>query len=883
MAGQEQIDNFLQSLSFEGDHQSDGSFTVSPEKARAKFREFGLSEPHYYTGVLVSALLSEGVSFVEIEADSDDFIVSSDYFASQQELEQLFSLASEEAGSSRAFRLALGLQASLALDPQKVELACWDGKLGSVLSLSEESFQVTSLSDPGWRPEVRSRIHVREKPGLRVAARFLKKTFAAQATEEQTFLQERLHLAPVPIQLNGQPLNAPPDMTACRAWIRLGQPGSDLQVLPQLPGPALVEFEAEGLTAFLGFLPEAPEQAESSLVVHGLAMPDWEFPHADRTVVYCDGLSTDLSLTKVVRDSALEALERKLEEAVAEALPELFSGPLQDQGRFPCRGDRDCSYRELQEAYERDGFLTVISDSSLEIEPYGDAPLVKSGARFLDLLFPNQVLDGQISELVPPGRYRARGFSEAGPELALAYEPGPEREASSPPRWVVHGYPEPTAKDVVALYETQPLPDLEEGLELLAFVMARRAGYGLKRVMEDPESLFRLDPESWLSRLVAHLKLPTRDGTGATLEALAYGFHTGVCWIVFSDHPLRFHEPAPETVMVSLEQQRFLTDLVGFSVMKFNREIRTGLINLQGEFVCEPDLVDLRERMSCGRLLYSRGDLWGYVDSQGAPAIEARFEQAQDFEDGSAVVCLEKDKSLLIDLDGERLAGPYELILELHDGLRLARYGERWGYLDSQGQIVIPFEFESGGHFGSGQATVTRNGQRLLINREGKVVGHCPWDYEIVGPLRHGLRFTKHEGLFGYLDAEGEWAIEPRYEIGWESNGEVVPVKAPGGLWGLVNHQGEKVTEFVYSRMATRFSEGLLAVEKEDEHGYIDSKGELVLTGFKACGPFRQGLAPVQDDRWGYIDRGGSYLIPPTYLSAGSFHEDRAVVRPYNL
>lgn len=883
MAGQEQIDQFLQSLSFEGDHQSGGTFTISPEKARAKFREFGLSEPHYYTGLLVSALLSEGATFVDIEADSDDFIVTSDYVADRQGLEQLFSLASQEEGRNRVFRLALGLQASLALDPQKVELACWDGAVGAVLKLGEESFQVSPLDDPGWPEKVRSRIHVREKPGLRVAARFLKSTLAGQTTEEQSYLKERFRLASVPITLNGDPLNDPVDLSRCQAWLRLGPRGYQPVVPPKLPGPPLLDVETEEFSAYIGFPTRAPQRAETTLVVHGLIMPGWNFPHADLAIVYCDGLTTDLSLTRVVHDRLLEQMEQKLETAIREALPKLFAGPLRDQDRFPSRNGV-LSYEDLKSFYERDGFLTVVTNDSVQVSPYGEAPLVRAGSRFLDLLFPNQVLDTQILKLVPPGRYRARRFSEMGSELALAFEPRLMGGEFSTPRWVVHGWPEPTLNDVLVLYETQPGLELDEGLELLRFVMVRSRGaaYELRRVMDDPDSPFKLDPESWLSRLVAALQFPTRDGKGVSLEALVYGHHSGVCWTVFTDYPLRFHEPPAETVMLPIRYQEPLTGLVGFSIMKFNREVRTGLINLEGEFVCEPDLVNFKERMSCGRLLYSADELWGYVDDAGRVAIEASYREASDFEEGSAVVSLAKDEYLLIDVEGERLAGPYGLILDLRDGLRLAHYKGRWGYLNPQGEIVIPFELESGGHFGEGQALAKRERRRVLIDKLGQVVGDCHWDYDLVGPLGNGLRLAKHKGLFGYLDRSGQWAIEPQYEMGWGSNGQLVPVKSRG-YWGLVDHRGETVVPFIYDRMATRFSEGLLAVERAGKHGYLDCSGEEVLEGFEAAGPFSQGVAPAQDGRWGYINKKGFFVIPPRYLAASPFHEDRAVVKPYNF
>jgi hypothetical protein len=209
----------LDELKAAGKEDSAGAFTIDPRKAREKFREFGLGESHEYVCVLVSALIAGGATYLDIEADSDDFIVTSDFFASQHEMDQLFSLASGGHDSVHFFRLALGLQAALALKPHKVELVCWNGSHGSRLELGLGSLSVEPLEDAPWESGlVRSRLHVREKPGLRVVGRFVRKAIAQEATPEQQLIKERCKLAPVSIKLNGALLNEPPDLKGCTRY-----------------------------------------------------------------------------------------------------------------------------------------------------------------------------------------------------------------------------------------------------------------------------------------------------------------------------------------------------------------------------------------------------------------------------------------------------------------------------------------------------------------------------------------------------------------------------------------------------------------------------------------------------------------------------------------
>jgi hypothetical protein len=62
------------------------------------------------------------------------------------------------------------------------------------------------------------------------------------------------------------------------------------------------------------------------------------------------------------------------------------------------------------------------------------------------------------------------------------------------------------------------------------------------------------------------------------------------------------------------------------------------------------------------------------------------------------------------------------------------------------------------------------------------------------------------------------------------------------------------------------FSEGLVRVEIDGKHGYIDTTGRIVIKPqFDAASHFWQGLALVEVDKgYGYIDTAGQYIWNPT-------------------
>ena len=74
----------------------------------------------------------------------------------------------------------------------------------------------------------------------------------------------------------------------------------------------------------------------------------------------------------------------------------------------------------------------------------------------------------------------------------------------------------------------------------------------------------------------------------------------------------------------------------------------------------------------------------------------------------------------------------------------------------------------------------------------------------------------------------------------------------------------------------TLFKQGLLSASSGDKWGYIDKTGSYVINPqFDVAWDFADnGLARVEsDDKWGYIDTTGSYVINPQFDDAWSFAE----------
>lgn len=151
-----------------------------------------------------------------------------------------------------------------------------------------------------------------------------------------------------------------------------------------------------------------------------------------------------------------------------------------------------------------------------------------------------------------------------------------------------------------------------------------------------------------------------------------------------------------------------------------------------------------------------------------------------------------------------------------------------WGFVDDEGVVVIPFEWDYAGVFNEGLALVRDDNDKYgFIDETGTEVIPCQW--------KEALSFS--EGLS--------------------------PVKDRNEKWGFINQSGEVVIRCEWED-AWAFSEGLALVEDiNGKYGFIDKTGRLVIPcKWNFAWAFSNGLAEVQgdDDFSGFIDKTGQVV-----------------------
>ena len=111
-----------------------------------------------------------------------------------------------------------------------------------------------------------------------------------------------------------------------------------------------------------------------------------------------------------------------------------------------------------------------------------------------------------------------------------------------------------------------------------------------------------------------------------------------------------------------------------------------------------------------------------------------------------------------------------------------------------------------------------------------------------------------------------------------DDNGFLFPVRVDG-KHGFIDTKGELVVKLEYDN-ASAFSEGVAALKKGNRWGAIDSKGNVVVPfEFEYLGQCAEGCMTAKSNgRYGYVDRSGKWIIKPQFSHAAKFENGVAKV-----
>lgn len=240
-----------------------------------------------------------------------------------------------------------------------------------------------------------------------------------------------------------------------------------------------------------------------------------------------------------------------------------------------------------------------------------------------------------------------------------------------------------------------------------------------------------------------------------------------------------------------------------------------GAVNERGEWMFEVEFDEIKTRYEGGHFLRKNGKM-GFCDSKGVVTIDFLYDELENYSSS-------------------------------WDGAK-AKIDNKWGYVDGEGNIVVPVEYDYVSLDGNGMIGVKKDGKYGFYNiNDGLII---PIEYDYV----HSCFTSSHPNE----------AVANRNET-----------------WGVINTQGATVLPFVYDSISID-APNEYRVHKDGLSGIIDKDGKVLFPfKYKDLGAFdKNGVTYAQnsDGLYGYIDKEDHLLIPFSYKKVRDFHGEYAEV-----
>lgn len=291
-----------------------------------------------------------------------------------------------------------------------------------------------------------------------------------------------------------------------------------------------------------------------------------------------------------------------------------------------------------------------------------------------------------------------------------------------------------------------------------------------------------------------------------------------------------------------------IEDVLGYSEgyfrinIKIGGRVRWAIMDLQGRITPVPFcnfLFNFYNGRALAALITKRDTnienedyLFGYINKKGELVIPFMYKDATEFSEGLAFV--------------------------MNDSIR--------GYIDTNNRLIIEMKNVAGNQFKEGYADINDKNFRIgFLNKNGEVA--IPLQFDVASPFSEGLAFAIKGSQFGFIGKDGNFAftvdgyVAKQFSDSLNFIGKLI--KHNQSAWRLIDRRGNYLSDYVYEDVR-EFSNGFAAVKKDGRWLFINRKNEEVLKNeYSYVDSFVGGKAWVslKNGKRGFIDTNGVFVV----------------------
>ena len=224
------------------------------------------------------------------------------------------------------------------------------------------------------------------------------------------------------------------------------------------------------------------------------------------------------------------------------------------------------------------------------------------------------------------------------------------------------------------------------------------------------------------------------------------------------------------------------------------KEGKYGFVDSTGK-ISITTVYDDAEDFQEGYALVERNNLYGYINKAGRVKIDFTYQDASSFSQQVAIV--KKSKEVyLIDHTEKKISNAYDEIADFADNVAVVKKYNLYGVINHNGEEIIKPSFPYLGDFAEGLASFMQNNTYGFINKQGFTVITPVFSW--VSSFKNNQCRVKMNNHLGVINKTGNFIIEPLYDfIDDPYKGIYLVVK--NNLYGFIDSSGCYLTEIKYT------------------------------------------------------------------------------------
>jgi hypothetical protein len=245
-------------------------------------------------------------------------------------------------------------------------------------------------------------------------------------------------------------------------------------------------------------------------------------------------------------------------------------------------------------------------------------------------------------------------------------------------------------------------------------------------------------------------------------------------------------------------------------------------------YPCPDEVIDVKDFTEEMAPFKGKNDRFGFINTKGQIVVPATFLSVGYFSNGLAWAKTNALTIGFIDKSGNWVLQPqFESAKEFdpESGFALVKSNAEWKLMDKTGKTLMVSGATGYGEFYEGLCNAKKGAKVGLINTNGEWV--VPAQYDKIQPMQNGYANVRNVEFWGVIDKTGKVIIPVKYESINSNDNGLIAIKRDK-LWGLMDQSGRLVTNFEYAAIRD-FKNGFAAVKVDNKWGMINSTGNQVV------------------------------------------------------